>query len=223
MQPIIRTIVILVSPLLLPSCSNALYFYETDKISLLVEARPDSSQPIQGNLGLKQRVALVTPATKNSEDAKPSANGSACDDALVTPSTKNPEGDAMSGISSFRFKIDEEPGFNPVTIQSAFITGEAASCLDSEQTEKASSIVARSGELQIVTPVPEKLQSRRAKASDFIKGLSSNDLDTLATAMDREPGANALSDILKAVTDANTPTSFEVINQKLEILFGRSF
>jgi len=124
MQPIIRTIVILVSPLLLPSCSNALYFYETDKISLLVEARPDSSQPIQGNLGLKQRVALVTPATKN------------------------PEGDALSGISSFRFKIAEETGFNPVTIQSAFITGDAASCLNQEQTAIAASILALSGELE---------------------------------------------------------------------------
>ncbi|MEI7995314.1 MAG: hypothetical protein WCH01_10475 [Methylococcaceae bacterium] len=199
MQPIIRTIVILVSPLLLPSCSNALYFYETDKISLLVEARPDSSQPVQGNLGLKQRVALVTPATKNVE------------------------GDALSSINSFRFKIEEEPGFNPVTIQSAFITGDAAYCLNQKQTEKAASIVAQSGELQIVTVAPELLQSRRAKAATFIKGLSSNELDTLATAMDKEPGANALSDILLAVGAANSNTSFEVINQKLEVLFGRSF
>jgi len=199
MQPIIRTIVILVSPLLLPSCSNALYFYETDKISLLVEARPDSSQPVQGNLGLKQRVALVTPATKNVE------------------------GDALSSINSFRFKIEEEPGFNPVTIQSAFITGDAAYCLNQKQTEKAASIVAQSGELQIVTVAPELLQSRRAKAATFIKGLSSNELDTLATAIDKEPGANALSDILLAVGAANSNTSFEVINQKLEVLFGRSF
>ena len=124
MQPIIRSIVILISPLLLPSCSNALYFYETDKISLLVEARPDSSQPVQGNLGLKQRVALVT------------------------PSTKNPEGDALSSISSFRFNIASEPGFNPVTIQSALITGEAASCLNQEQTAIAASILALSGELE---------------------------------------------------------------------------
>jgi len=124
MQTIIRTIVILLCPILLPSCSNALYFYETDKVSLTVDARPDSSQPVQGNLGIKQRVALVTPATKS----------------LVE--------DALSSISSFRFKIAEEPGFNPVTIQSAFITGDAASCLNQKQTENAASILALSGELE---------------------------------------------------------------------------
>ncbi len=199
MQPIIRTIAILLSPLLLPSCSNALYFYETDKISLLVEARPDSSQPVQGNLGLKQRVALVT------------------------PSTKNPEGDALSSINSFRFKIEEEPGFNPVTIQSAFITGDAASCLNQNEAATAAKIVALSGELQIVTPVPQELQSRRENAATFIKGLSSNELDTLATAMEKEPGTNALSDMLSSIAAANTTTSFNVINQKLKVLFGRSF
>lgn len=46
--------------LILSSCSNALYFYETDKISLTLEARPDSTQPVQGNFGLKQRLALVS-------------------------------------------------------------------------------------------------------------------------------------------------------------------
>ena len=223
MQPIIRSVVILLSPVLLTSCSNALYFYETDKISLTVEARPDSSQPVQGNLGLKQRVALVTPATRIPQDVLPSANESACDDALVTPSTKILEGDALSSINSFRFKIEEEPGFNPVTIQSAFITGDAASCLKQNEAATAAKIVAQSGELQIVNVAPKELQYRRAKASDFIKGLSINDLDTLATAMDKDPGANAISDILKAVGAANTTTSFEVINQQLEILFGRSF
>lgn len=48
----------------LTACTNALYFYETDKISLTLEARPDSSQPVQGNFGLKQRIALVTPSIK---------------------------------------------------------------------------------------------------------------------------------------------------------------
>lgn len=170
MQTIIRTLVILLSPVLLPSCSNALYFYETDKISLTVDARPDSSQPVQGNLGIKQRVALITPATKSSggtkptangsacnsglvtsstEDSKPCTSGSACEGALVTPSTKNTEGDALSSISSFRFKITHAdfPDFNPVSIQTAFITGDAASGLDPCQTIDAANILALSGEL----------------------------------------------------------------------------
>lgn len=47
----------------LNGCSNALYFYETEKIAMNLEGRPDSSQPVQGSLGLKQRVAIVVPRT----------------------------------------------------------------------------------------------------------------------------------------------------------------
>jgi hypothetical protein len=51
--------------LLVTGCSSV-YFYETDKISLTVEARPDMTGPIQGNFGLKQRVvAFVPPRNRN--------------------------------------------------------------------------------------------------------------------------------------------------------------
>ena len=51
----------------LTGCSNALYFYETEKISLTAEARPDSSQPVQGSLGIKQRVVLIAPKGRNND------------------------------------------------------------------------------------------------------------------------------------------------------------
>ena len=103
MRTLIHFICVLIIFSVLVSCSNALYFYETDKISLTAEVRPDSSQPVQGNFGLKQRIALITPPKS--------------------------DGEALSVITSFRFK--KHPGggafdIGPVSIKTAFITGEAA-------------------------------------------------------------------------------------------------
>jgi len=108
--------------LLLSGCANSLYFYETEKFSLTVEARPDSTQPVQGNLGIKQRVGLIVPGKED--------NG-------------NGGGEAMSSLSNFNLRIiDKGNIFNPVLIQTAFITGDAASGLyrenDSTLVEKAS-------------------------------------------------------------------------------------
>ena len=40
---------------------NSIYYYETDKVNLSLEARPDSTAPIQGNLGVKQRIVALVP------------------------------------------------------------------------------------------------------------------------------------------------------------------
>ncbi len=100
-------------------CSNALYFYETEKISLSVEGRPDSSQPVQGSLGLKQRVAIVVPPS---------------DPDTLTRA----KGEAMSMISSFRFRKDRGTltDIGPVTIHTAFVTGRAADDLKPAQAEE---------------------------------------------------------------------------------------
>lgn len=98
---------------LLIGCANPpMYFYETEKISLTVEARPDSSQPVQGSLGIKQRLALIAPK-KNQNDSSKGV------------------GEAVSALSSFSFKISPEKNnlFDPLLIQTAFITGKAASDL----------------------------------------------------------------------------------------------
>lgn len=96
--------------LLLTGCANSIYFYETEKISLTVEARPDSTQPVQGNLGIKQRVALIVPKKSNDN-----ADGK--------------DGEALSTVSSFDFRIKDDENFfrfNPILIRTAFVTGEAA-------------------------------------------------------------------------------------------------
>lgn len=100
----------------LTGCSNALYFYETEKISLTAEARPDSSQPVQGSLGIKQRVVLIAPKGRNN--------------------------DAVSSISSFSFNIFPKSGtpFNPVLNKTAFITGDAAARLNTPQTAGAAAL-----------------------------------------------------------------------------------
>jgi hypothetical protein len=147
--------------LFLSACSNALYFYETDKISLTVEARPDSSQPVQGNLGIKQRVALVTPAKKNAVTAT----------SVSTTEKASSDGDALSVISSFRFKIEEEPGFNPVSIQTAFITGEAASGLEQSEATVAT---------EVLNLTEEQLKQQNVAVAEISK-LNNNDLQHLFT------------------------------------------
>lgn len=116
----LRNYVVLYFSSLLIGCGNTMYFYETEKISLTVEARPDSTQPVQGSLGVKQRVGLVVPKKKK-------------------------DGEALSAISSFNFKITPESGtiFNPVLIQTAFITGEAAAKLNDKQTGSNAGDVAK--------------------------------------------------------------------------------
>jgi hypothetical protein len=105
----------------LTGCGNALYFYETEKISLTAEARPDSSQPVQGSLGIKQRVVLIAPK-------------------------KSKHDDAVSSISSFNFKtFDKEWDFNPVLIQTAFITGDAAKNLKPNEAQAAAKAITLNG------------------------------------------------------------------------------
>lgn len=53
-------------PLFLLACAiaygcNSAMIYETEKVSLTLESRADVSQPIAGNLGIKQRVAMIIP------------------------------------------------------------------------------------------------------------------------------------------------------------------
>ena len=94
-------------------CTNALLFYETGKIGLSLQARPnDASQPLQGSLAFKQRTA-----------------------AIVPPKRTDAEAGAM--ISSFRF--GKEPGFfGPITIETGLITGAAATEV-SQSTAQATS------------------------------------------------------------------------------------
>jgi hypothetical protein len=98
-------------------CTNALYFYETGKISLTVEGRPDSTQPVQGSLGYKQRTAVVAPGRVDS--------------------TTGGRTDSGSMISSFRFGTKDK-----ISIRTALITGQAARCLSDPEAQQAARAVA---------------------------------------------------------------------------------
>lgn len=100
----------------LEGCTNALLFYDTAKVSLTIEGRPDSTQPIQGSFGGKERTVVVTPP-------------------------KDADGESAAMISSFRVKKD--PGFfGPVTMRSALVTGDAASKLTQPEANAAARAVA---------------------------------------------------------------------------------
>lgn len=139
---------------LLIGCVSPMYFYETEKISLTVEARPDSSQPVQGSLGIKQRLALIAPK-KNQND-----------------SNKGDGGEAVSAISSFSFKImpKENNLFDPLLIQTAFITGEAAKNLEPlEAIEVAKAITLKGVDIKSMDTHAECVlnSARNAEPSKF--------------------------------------------------------
>lgn len=116
-----------------------LYFYETEKFSLTVEGRPDSTSPFSGSFGLKQRVIALVPPKK-----RPWTPYSAV------------ESDAMSMISYFNF--DKKPGstLNPprfwpaVTVRTALITGKACDQLKAKDKKAVADIfnaIARTAEV----------------------------------------------------------------------------
>ena len=129
------TIGCLMLMLFVAGCTNTIYFYETEKISLTLEGKAaDAAAPIMGNLGIKQRVVAVVPSREASTPTNTqSSDGSGKADASA---------DAMAMISYFDFKKrDNKPGeafwLDPVTIETAFITGRAARCLTSPQATQA--------------------------------------------------------------------------------------
>ena len=127
-------------------CTNALYIYQTERISLTLEGRPDSTQPIQGNLGLKQRIAVITPGMEpdsktkgkqKSSEQNPSTGGNASTPQQSGGQEETVKGEALSLISSFRFKKEKGGLFDVglVTIRAALVTGDAAAQLKKEEVK----------------------------------------------------------------------------------------
>lgn len=168
---------ILFLSLLLSGCANSMYFYETEKISLTVDARPDPSQPVQGNLGIKQRVALVVPKKSNDDTG---------------------DGEALSSISSFNFRIIKKDwAFNPILVQTAFVTGEAAVKLyESPQktAEVAEAITYRAQAKSNIETQKQRLDKILAYVTDGSDTINSTKLnDLIAKASKVSPDPNVLS------------------------------
>ena len=169
---------------LLVGCGQTMYFYETEKISLTVEARPDSSQPVQGSLGIKQRVALIAP--------------------------KKEDGEAVSAISSFNFKIIPKSWtpFNAVLIQTAFVTGKAASELNDPTAAKVAQAITISGTAirsanEEITCVVEKAKTN--DKLDELKQVVSKDFDKLS-----EDDWNVLMSIVKHTCGITDKDNYDV-------------
>jgi hypothetical protein len=116
----------------LTACSNAIYYYQSDRVSLTLETRPDPTQPVQGNLGIKQRIAVITPGTESVQIGVENEPG--------IDSSEVPKGEALSLIGSFKFGKDKGSGLDtgPVVIKAALICGDAAAKLKPGEASNAS-------------------------------------------------------------------------------------
>jgi hypothetical protein len=78
--------------------------------------------------------------------------------------------------------------------------------------------------LLVVTSAPPEVQKRREKAAAFVKQLDQqgqqNKLDLLAKSLNVAPGQDALVNILTEISKASTTEAFDIIAQKIKILFN---
>lgn len=83
--------------------------------------------------------------------------------------------------------------------------------------------------VQVVTAAPIDVQARREKLSAYVKDSSqvnSAALVKLVTALGKTPATNDgdnLTTILLAISAANTADQFNLLSQKVQILFGKEF
>ncbi|MDM3872263.1 hypothetical protein QSV34_12985 [Porticoccus sp. W117] len=101
----------------LAGCTNAITYHHSERNSIALESKQtDPQQPIQGVIGVKTRTVVVTPALGEADKDNSNSN------ADVNP------GESASVIHDF--SLEREPGgflkFGKTIIQSAFITGDAA-------------------------------------------------------------------------------------------------
>jgi hypothetical protein len=140
--------------LMLTGC-NAIYFAETDKASLTIEARPDASSPIAASVGVKQRVVAVVPPRKTATmTPSESPDGSGGSEAM----DRAPAGDAVSLLSYFNFEKGDDGRSigEPVTIELALLTGTAATKIRRAGTETTGTI------LRSFTPSPRFATAEQA-------------------------------------------------------------
>jgi hypothetical protein len=131
---------------MLGGCGQNIYYYQNDGLMLKMQGRPsDASQPVQGTLAFKERVALVVPQKQ--------------------------DGEAYSLLSGFSFDkeskgSDGKPAiFGPLHIRSALITGEAA-------TQVASANDAPKVALQLAQLHGEDTLPAKNQATGIVEKLS---------------------------------------------------
>jgi hypothetical protein len=157
------------------ACSKSLMFYETGKLSLTIEGRPDSSEPVQGNLGFKQRTAVVAPAMHT-------AQGDPTNSASM--------------ISSFL--IYKDSGWGPLHIRTGFVTGKAARSLSPSKAEQVAQAVSGIGVPTRSDNATLAIQNATEADEQTFKTLTAKSYDALTaderTTLGRLTGAGSLYD-----------------------------
>lgn len=178
--------------LLLSGCANSMYFYETEKISLTVDARPDPSQPVQGNLGIKQRVALIVPKKSNDDANDEVVPKKGTGDGAIPKKINDDtdDGEALASISSFNFRIIKKDwALNPILVQTAFVTGDAAVKLYEKNdsllvARVAEAITIESNQLpplkSYATCIAKKIKSDQPKFAKLKEVVNKNDFKELS-------------------------------------------
>lgn len=138
---------------------SAVYFAEYEKYGLVVEGKPDASEPVSGSVALRQHVVLVTPGRKSNEETcekldalvgevvaekhedKDSAGPNVHGTLQTRLAKKKAASESVSVLAYYDFqKLKNEKGnifVDRIIVRSAFITGDAARSLSSEQATDA--------------------------------------------------------------------------------------
>lgn len=188
-------------------CDSTLVFAERTSFSLAVHVNDNPSTPVEVSAGLKRDVAAVVPPN----------------DVVGQNGEKVPVGEATSLLSGFRLHHDTKDTVLPfddvVTIRTQFASGYAARDVtgDKERVKAVSTIV----NVRLAEPVSEELQKRREAAVQFIEGLNAQQVNDLARALGIAEDAHAKSNLRVAVSQAENVDAFEIIAQKIKLLFGK--
>lgn len=128
-------------------------------------------------------------------------------------------GQAVSLLSGF--DLAYEPGTvnifgGKITIGTQFASGDAATTI-------GGNVAAANQILNVAQPgiASPELQVRRENAAAIVKGLSPADQRRLADSLGLESGPDPEGNLLDVISAATTVASFEVIAQRVKILFNK--
>ena len=143
---------------------------------------------------------------------------------MIVPKKSNEQsadGEALSAMSSFNFKIKDEPGFNPILIQTAFITGAAANELSSSSSgnsEKArvvaEAIAYRAQAQSEIEIEQQRLDKILAYVANGSNAIDSSRLDALITKAKKTDPKTMTSTVTGKIKKATTRSELE------KLLFG---
>jgi hypothetical protein len=192
------------SCMFLAACQDTVIYGERSGFNLNIRVGEDPKTPVQVNAGLRRLVAAYVPPT----------------DVVGEGDQQRPSGEAVSLFSGFRLRDYDRTVAAPLggtlVIRTQFASGLAAQSL-AGNPDAVRQVV----NVNFVHPVSGPLQQRREAAADFVKTLDQTKLDALAASLgEQERGDKALLAILRRISAAESTDAFDVIAEKLKLLFN---